>query len=169
MKKKFLFVSALLMFSVLALNAQDVKANDIVGLWYAEKDSLGRIPVVEIYEEGGKYYGYSFAYKESYYGPDSLDEKNPNPQLRKLPLKGLVYIMGLSFDKKEWNGGKIYNPYDGKTYNGKISIDKEGRLILRGSIDKSGVFGKSMKWTRVPYSDKSRFTPLKRSELRKIN
>ncbi|MEI0495664.1 DUF2147 domain-containing protein [Brachyspira intermedia] len=161
MKEKFLFVSALLMLSVLALNAQNVKANDVVGLWYAEKDSLGRIPVVEIYEENGRYYGYSFAYKEPYNGPDSLDEKNPDPELRKLPLKGLVYIMGLVFDKKEWN--------DGKTYNSKMSIDKEGKLVLRGSIDKAGLLGKSMKWTRVPDSEKSRFTPLKKSELRKFN
>lgn len=77
--------------------------------------------------------------------------------------------MGLFFDKDEWNGGKIYNPYDGKTYNSKMSIDKDGNLVLRGSLDKAGIFGKSMKWTRVPDSEKSRFTPLKRSELRKLN
>lgn len=169
MKKKFIFILSLLTFLALSLNAQNVKANDVVGLWYAEKDSLGRIPVVEIYEENGKYYGYSLAYKEPYNGPDSLDEKNPDPKLKKLSLKGLVYIMGLVFDKDEWNGGKIYNPYDGKTYNSKMSIDKDGNLVLRGSLDKAGIFGKSMKWTRVPDSEKSRFTPLKRSELRKLN
>lgn len=169
MKKKFIFILSLLTFLALSLNAQNVKANDVVGLWYAEKDSLGKIPVVEIYEENGKYYGYSFAYKEPYNGPDSLDEKNPDPKLKKLSLKGLVYIMGLFFDKDEWNGGKIYNPYDGKTYNSKMSIDKDGNLVLRGSLDKAGIFGKSMKWTRVPDSEKSRFTPLKRSELRKLN
>ncbi|EKV56080.1 DUF2147 domain-containing protein [Brachyspira hampsonii] len=169
MKKKILFIVAAFTFLVLSLNAQNVKANDVVGLWYAEKDSLGRIPVVEIYEENGKYYGYSFAYKEPYNGKESLDEKNPNPELRKLPLKGLVYIMGLSFNKNEWNDGKIYNPYDGKTYNGKMSIDKEGKLILRGSIDKAGILGKSMKWTRVPDAEKSRFKPLNRNELRKLN
>ena len=51
----------------------------------------------------------------------------------------------------------------------RLYIDKDGKLILRGSIDKAGVFGKSMKWTRVPDSEKSRFTPLKKSELRKFN
>ncbi|WP_300369686.1 DUF2147 domain-containing protein [Brachyspira sp.] len=168
MKKKFLFISMLLIFSVLSLNAQ-VRANDVLGLWYAERDSSGRVPVVEIYEEGGRYYGYSFDYKEPYSGPESLDEKNPNHKLRKLPLKGLIFIMGLVFDKDEWNGGKIYNPYDGKTYNSKMSIDKEGKLLLRGSIDKAGLLGKSMKWTRVPDSEKSRFKPLKRYELRKLN
>ena len=63
MKKRILFILSLLIFSMLSLSAQNVKANDVVGLWYAEKDSLGRIPVVEIYEENGRYYGYSFAYK----------------------------------------------------------------------------------------------------------
>ncbi len=168
MKKIILLILSLSIFTSLVLNAQQVKANDVVGLWYAEKDSLGRIPVVEIYEDGGRYYGYSFAYKEPYNGPESLDEKNPDPKLRKLPLRGLIYIMGLVFNKDEWSGGKIYNPYDGKTYNSKMSIDKEGKLVLRGSIDKAGILGKSMKWTRVPDSEKSRFTPLKRSELRML-
>ena len=167
MKKLFLLTGMLFICSSIMVMAQN--ANDVVGLWYSEKDSEGLIPVVEIYEENGRYYGYSFAYKDPYNGPESLDEKNPDPKLKKLPLKGLVYIMGLVFDKNEWNGGKIYNPYDGKTYNSKLSIDKDGKLVLRGSIDKAGILGKTMKWTRVPDSEKSKFTPLKKSELRKLN
>lgn len=169
MKKKILWILSLLIFSSV-LFAQTPKANDIVGLWYSEKDADGLIPVVEIFEENGKYYGYFFDYKGGYNGPDKKDVKNPNKELRDLPVKGLVYLMGLSFDQNEWKGGKIYNPYDGKTYNGKLSLEKNGQeLLVRGSLDKAGILGKTMRWTRVPDSEKSKYTPLKRSQLRRLN
>ena len=168
MKKKILFISVFFILSNILLLAQN--ANDVVGLWYSEKDSEGLIPVVEIYEENGKYYGYFFDYKGGYSGPEKKDAKNPNPEMRNLPLKGLVYLMGLSFEDKEWKGGKIYNPYDGKTYNGRMSLSDDGKtLTVRGSLDKSGIFGKSMKWTRVPDSEKAKYKPLKKSELRRFN
>ncbi|WP_300752142.1 DUF2147 domain-containing protein [uncultured Brachyspira sp.] len=168
MKRKIFIPLVLVVFSNLLLLAQS--ADDVVGLWYSEKDSQGLIPVVEIYKENGKYYGYFFDYKGGYNGPEKKDVKNPNKELRELPLKGLVYLMGLSFDNGEWKGGKIYNPYDGKTYNGKMSLSEDKKtLTVRGSLDKAGVLGKSMKWTKVPDSEKSLYKPLNRSELRKFN
>ena len=168
MKKLFLLTGMLFICSSIMVMAQN--ANDVVGLWYSEKDADGLIPVVEIYEENGQYFGYFFDYKEPYNGPDKKDVKNPNKELRDLPVKGLVYLMGLSFDKGEWKGGKIYNPYDGKTYNGRMSLSDDGKtLTVRGSLDKSGVLGKSMKWTRVTDSEKSKYKPMNRSQLRKLN
>ena len=169
MKKKILCIVSLLICSSI-LFAQAPKANDIVGLWYSEKDADGLIPVVEIFEEDGKYYGYFFDYQGGYNGPEKKDEKNPNKELRDLSLKGLVYLMGLSFAKDDWRGGKIYNPYDGKTYNGKLSLEKNGQeLLVRGSLDKAGLLGKTMRWTRVPDSEKSLYTPMQRSQLRRID
>lgn len=168
MKKTVLCAAPLLMLSGLLL-AQSPKASDILGLWYSEKDSDGLIPVVEIFEENGKYYGYFFDYKGGG-GPDKKDEKNPDKGLRNLPLKGLVYLMGMSFDKDGWRGGRIYNPYDGKTYNGRLSLEKSGQeLLVRGSLDKAGLLGKTMRWTRVPDSEKSLYTPLQRSQLRRLD
>lgn len=168
MKRKIFISLVFVVFSNLLLLAQS--SDDVVGLWYSEKDSEGLIPVVEIYKENGKYYGYFFDYKGGYNGPEKKDVKNPNKELRDLPVKGLVYLMGLSFDKGEWKGGKIYNPYDGKTYNGRMSLSDDGKtLTVRGSLDKSGILGKSMKWTRVPDSEKSKYKPMNRSQLRKLN
>lgn len=168
MKRKIFISLVFVVFSNLLLLAQS--SDDVVGLWYSEKDSEGLIPVVEIYKENGKYYGYFFDYKGGYNGPEKKDVKNPNKELRELPLKGLVYLMGLSFDNGEWKGGKIYNPYDGKTYNGKMSLSEDKKtLTVRGSLDKAGILGKSMKWTKVPDSEKSLYKPLNRSDLRKFN
>ena len=168
MKRKIFISLVFVVFSNLLLLAQS--SDDVVGLWYSEKDSEGLIPVVEIYKENGKYYGYFFDYKGGYNGPEKKDVKNPNKELRDLPLKGLVYLMGLSFEDGEWKGGKIYNPYDGKTYNGKMSLSEDKKtLTVRGSLDKAGILGKSMKWTKVPDSEKSLYKPLNRSDLRKFN
>lgn len=168
MKRKIFISLVFVVFSNLLLLAQS--SDDVVGLWYSEKDSEGLIPVVEIYKENGKYYGYFFDYKGGYNGPEKKDVKNPNKELRELPLKGLVYLMGLSFEDGEWKGGKIYNPYDGKTYNGKMSLSEDKKtLTVRGSLDKAGILGKSMKWTKVPDSEKSLYKPLNRSDLRKFN
>ena len=168
MKRKIFISLVFVVFSNLLLLAQS--SDDVVGLWYSEKDSEGLIPVVEIYKENGKYYGYFFDYKGGYNGPEKKDVKNPNKELRDLPLKGLVYLMGLSFEDGEWKGGKIYNPYGGKTYNGKMSLSEDKKtLTVRGSLDKAGILGKSMKWTKVPDSEKSLYKPLNRSDLRKFN
>ena len=52
----------------------------------------------------------------------------------------------------------------------KLSLEKNGQeLLVRGSLDKAGILGKTMRWTRVPDSEKSKYKPLKRSELRRFN
>ena len=64
MKRKIFISLVFVVFSNLLLLAQS--SDDVVGLWYSEKDSEGLIPVVEIYKENGKYYGYFFDYKGGY-------------------------------------------------------------------------------------------------------
>ena len=51
-----------------------------------------------------------------------------------------------------------------------MSLSDDGKtLTVRGSLDKSGILGKSMKWTRVPDSEKSKYKTMNRSQLRKLN
>ena len=49
---------------------------------------------------------------------------------------------GATFD-----GGKITDPKNGKTYNCKISFDGNNKLIVRGYIGIS-LFGRSQTWVR---------------------
>ena len=130
--------------------------------------SKNRIAVVEIYKENGKYYAYSFGYKNS---TDIVnDVNNPKSELRNLPLKGLVYLYDLQFDNGEWKKGKIYNPDQGKIYNAKASIsDNKQELKIRASVDSAGIFGKTITWKKVPSSEVSKYKTLNRNELRKLN
>jgi len=72
------------------------------------------------------------------------DGLRANPQLRDVhnkdaaqngrPLKGLLMLQGFAPDDKGWSGGTIYNPDDGGTYKGTITIVDADTLKLRGCI-----------------------------------
>lgn len=166
MKNKIITILIFTMIENIAAFAQNT--DDIVGLWYGEADAKNRIAVVEIYKENGKYYAYSFGYKNS---TDIVnDVNNPKSELRNLPLKGLVYLYDLQFDNGEWKKGKIYNPDEGKIYNAKASIsDNKQELKIRASVDSAGIFGKTITWKKVPSSEVSKYKTLNRNELRKLN
>jgi uncharacterized protein (DUF2147 family) len=64
---------------------------------------------------------------------------------------GLVVISGLQpSDPNKWDG-YVYNPQDGKTYSGNITVLSDRALRLRAYIGLP-IFGKSQTWTRVDRS-----------------
>ena len=65
------------------------------------------------------------------------------------PLVGLEIIRGArkADGKDVWEGGKILDPENGKTYGLRLTPAEGGRkLDVRGSI---GPFGRTQTWTRV--------------------
>ena len=57
------------------------------------------------------------------------------------------------FSEMKVNGdqlkGKVYDPESKKTYNGKVSYKADtDEIVLRGSLDKAGVLGRSQTWKR---------------------
>jgi len=63
------------------------------------------------------------------------------------PLEGLVIIRGMKAENGELVGGKVLDPESGKFYYGKIYL-KDGKLVLRGSLDKRGFLGRNQTWVR---------------------
>ena len=65
------------------------------------------------------------------------------------PIVGLEIIRGAqqAEGKDVWEGGKILDPENGKTYTLRLTpIDAGGKLEVRGSI---GPFGRTQTWVRV--------------------
>jgi uncharacterized protein (DUF2147 family) len=61
--------------------------------------------------------------------------------------KGAPFITGFkAAGPNKWNGGKIRNPQDGKTYNSKMSINPNGTLSVSGCVL---VVCKAQTWTRA--------------------
>jgi uncharacterized protein (DUF2147 family) len=87
-------------------------------------------------------------------GKPKHDRENPDKSMQNRPIVGLVLLKGFKFDgKKEWSGGTVYDPESGKTYKGKLWLDNENTLGMRGFIGIS-LLGRTEKWTRYTEAKK---------------
>ncbi len=81
-------------------------------------------------------------------GQPKRDPNNPDVAQRDRPLCGLTILNGFRRENgKTWSAGKIYNPSDGRTFNGTVSLENDGTLEIRGYVGIS-LFGKTVKWVR---------------------
>ncbi|MDA8100552.1 MAG: DUF2147 domain-containing protein [Nitrospiraceae bacterium] len=150
----------LILFSALvfsfALSATAVSAagtDDILGLWNnAEKDAK-----IEIFKCGELYCGRILSLKEPNYpegskdgvpGTPRIDFRNPDSAHQKDPIAGLIIVKGFSSEGDgRYSGGTVYDPKNGKTYKGKMTLVSPGRLDLRGYIG-IPIIGRTTSWTR---------------------
>lgn len=79
--------------------------------------------------------------------PNARDEHNKNAELRGRPLRNLPMLTGFTGGPTEWRGGSVYNPADGGTYRGTITLTDDNTLRLRGCI--VAPLCKTQTWTRV--------------------
>ena len=112
-------------------------AQSVVGKWETE----GGDSQVEIYQSGDKLNGKIVWLKK---GDGQLDVHNPDKKLQSRKLVGVNILTGLTKKGEKWEGGKIYNPKNGKTY--KCSIWLEGnKLKVRGYV---AFFYETQIWTK---------------------
>ena len=158
-----LFLLLMFMISTAALLQAQVSANDIVGIWFSHAGEAGSVSLVEVFEHEGKYYAYGMAYKEKSTGNEMLDVKNPDPALRRRKMNEVVFLYDVVFNsaKEQWEGGEIYRPGDGKYFYvawGRLSPDRK-TLVWRVSVDRRGLMGANLEWTRVP--DEAKYAAFK--------
>ncbi len=125
----------------------------ILGVWNNEEKD-GKI---EIYRCGDRYCGKIVWAKEPNYpagstegtpGTPRLDHNNPDPKLRKTPIIGLVIVHNFTYaGDNTWVGGTVYDPKNGKTYRGKMTLVSPNQLNLRGFVG-IPLFGRTTTWTR---------------------
>ncbi len=151
MRNVLMVLVGLVMFPFTQINAQEVKADDILGVWLNEdKDAH-----VKIYKEDGKYYGKIIWLKDPIRpetGKPKLDRENEDESLRSRPVMGLMLLNDFVFDgDDEWEDGTIYDPKNGKTYKCYMEFEDEtdqNTLKVRGYIGFS-LLGRTTYWTRV--------------------
>ena len=119
----------------------------ILGDWRTVDDKTGeKRSIVTIYKgSDGLYYGKiskMLMYTELDLKCDQCKGADYNA-----PIEGLVIIRGMHAEKGELVGGKVLDPESGKFYYGKIYM-KDGKLVLRGSLDKRGFLGRNQTWIR---------------------
>lgn len=74
------------------------------------------------------------------------DENNPNAALKNRSLVGINMIQMKPAGGGKWSG-TLYNPQDGKTYSGSLTVQGANSLSLSGCV--AGIFCRSQNWTRV--------------------
>ena len=79
--------------------------------------------------------------------PAARDENNKDAAQRSRTLRGLPMLTGFTGGPTEWRGGSVYNPADGGTYRGTITMTGDNSLRLRGCI--VAPLCKTQTWTRV--------------------
>ena len=151
MKKIVILIVVCMLLPVVSAGAAG--ADDILGVWYnQEKDAR-----IEIFKCGEKYCGkivwlkepnYPAGSKEGAPGTPKVDNNNPAPALRTRPVMGLQIVHDFVFvGDSLWKNGTVYDPKNGKTYSGKITLVSPGQLNLRGFIGIS-LIGRTAVWTR---------------------
>jgi len=115
---------------------------------------------VEVYLDKGKYQGkvvylsnpnYTQAEEKSeggkvQAGKPRHDINNPDKSKRNEPILGMQIVFDFVRKGNQWRGGKVYDPESGKTYKGKMWLNSNGTLGLRGFVG-IAAFGRSTTWT----------------------
>ena len=122
-------------------------AQEVTGKWKLSDGTA----IVEVYQDGDIYNGKIVWLKNptAPNGGPAVDKNNPDEQLRSRQLIGLNMLSNLKKKSaKEFTGGVIYDPGNGKTYYCSMEVDGT-TLHVRGSLDKRGLLGRTMDWFRA--------------------
>lgn len=140
---KLLFLAA---FIGLTLTGT-VKGQTVFGKWKTIDDETGKPKsIVEIYEKSGKVYGKVV---------EILDPKKKDKlctectgEDKNKPILGMHVVKGLHKEQKEYTGGTITDPNNGKVYKCFITLEGHDKLKVRGYIGFS-LIGRTQVWHRV--------------------
>lgn len=131
---------------VLALFFQMSFGQSILGKWKTIDDVSGKEKgIVEIFEYKGKIFGKIIEIFEA--DKKHLKCEKCEGEDKNKPILGMNIIKGLSKNEGIYDGGKIVDPKNGKSYHCKIVLDEKDKLIVRGYIG-IPLFGRSQIWIR---------------------
>lgn len=145
MKKKLLFVAIAMLLMVHVFG----QADQVIGLWLTEEGN-SQIEITKT--PNGQFAGRIVWMEEPLdeQGKPKVDKENPNAALRNRPLQNLMILQGFTYNanRREWSGGTIYDPKEGKTYDAVMRLDGNNTLVLRGFVMGMRMLGRNSAWTR---------------------
>lgn len=83
---------------------------------------------------------------ETAYPQQFRDVMNPDPTLRSRPIDGLHFFTVAATSDYELSG-QLYNPEDGRTYDGHILVQSQDQLVIKGCA--LVVICQEQTWVRV--------------------
>ena len=129
-------------FFIISLHSQ----SSVLGTWKAIDDKDGQpTSHIEIFEKDGKIHG---KITKLFDQPDDIVCELCKGEKHNQPVLGMEILSGLQKNGKQWTGGRVLDPEDGKTYKCKITLKDESTLNLRGYIGIPAL-GRTQTWHRV--------------------
>ena len=125
-----------------ASSAVAAPGDAIEGRWLTQENA----GVVQVSDCGGGICGYlvDSTFLKSH--PDAKDAHNKNAALRDRRVKGLALFDGMMGGPRVWRGS-VYNPADGGTYAGSVTLAGADTLRLQGCV--VWPLCKTQTWSRV--------------------
>ncbi|WP_373086431.1 DUF2147 domain-containing protein [Sneathiella sp.] len=131
--------------TAMLLSGSPARASDITGTW----STVDNKSHVKIEPCGEKLCG-KVIWLKTPTGADGkpvIDKNNSDDALKSRPILGMELLTAfVPSGSNEWDGGKIYNPEDGKTYDASLSLEKPDQLNVKGCI---AIFCKTKVWSKI--------------------
>lgn len=140
MKNIFLILIGL--FYAVNLQAQALKADQILGDWISPDKDL----IVRCYKENNHYSGKVIWFKKYNNDAkiDAIDDSKGIPESKWL---NMTVMNNFVFDKDEWSDGTIFQLKTGKSYSAYVKMKNENTLRLTGYV-LLPIFSESVTFTR---------------------
>lgn len=122
---------------------------DITGFWL----TANKASIIQFYKDGDRYSGKIAwqRYSKDKSGKPLTDVNNPDKSKRNNPLLGTTMISNLRYNagSKMYEGGRIYMPQVGKTYDCKVKIASNGNSMEITAIAGLSMMSKTFTWSRT--------------------
>ena len=143
------FRSIVVAFALLLATAAYAASDTPVGTWTQVDDATGKPKsIIEITEQpDGTLQGVVRQVLFSDHGTNPICAKCEGGRHNQ-PVVGMMIMWGVKKDGDVWDGGKILDPHNGKTYKVKLSLADNGqKLDVRGYIGMP-LLGHTQTWIR---------------------
>lgn len=144
-KQTLIFLSFFLLSLVAKITATAQAADQIERTWYNERLTAK----IQVYKgQDGKFFGKVvwLKYPLMADGRPKINGYSPHPEQRNDPIIGLLILRNFKkVGKVTYEGGTVYDPENGKTYDCNLTY-KGNKLLVRGYVGFS-MFGKTTTWT----------------------
>ena len=141
---RYVFTTAILAALLAAPSARAQSAGEPTGIWTTQAGDAR----VRVSKCGSGICGVIVGLREPVdpaTGKPQVDDKNPNPALKKRPMIGLPLFSGMEPSGPNKWSGQIYNADDGSTYASNVSVTGADSLRVEGCV---GALCGGETWTR---------------------
>lgn len=130
-------------------NVPTTTTKDITGYWL----TANRGTIVQFYKDGDSYHGKAVWHRQATdrNGKPLKDINNPDKSKRNNPLIGSLLVTNLKYNPKTkmYEGGKVYQPNTGRTFDCKVKLTRENNSMEITGTAGMSMISKTLTWSRT--------------------